>query len=173
MPPASPSPSPGKGSPPRGRCRALAAETAGHALKRGNAPGIEDLWEINTRYFRGQGAKFAGLLAQIPGAADIRPEEMEYLFEKDIIFNGRDITAVTRDYELTPSPWEIARMAGWLAWGAASRRFSLRSLRDLLSSVAAADRVARHYRVYPEDPAGFSAWRERAAALWASAGLGG
>lgn len=150
-----------------------AAEVAGRALKGNEIPTRQDLWEINTRYFRGQGARFAGLLAQLPGAAGVTAQEMDYLFAKDIIFNGPDITAVSRDYELRLSPWAVTRMAGWLGWGLASRRFSLRSLRDLLLSVIASDRVARHYRAFPEDPAAFTAWTERAAALWTRAGLPG
>lgn len=152
---------------------AIAAGVAGRALAGGGAPSLESLWDINARYFRDQGAKFAGLLAQLPGAAGVTAGEMGYLFEKDVVFSGPDITAVSRDYELRLSAWKAARMAGWLAWGLASGRFSASSLRDLLASVVYSDRVARHYRAYPRDPGGFPAWKEKAAALWGAAGLPG
>lgn len=150
---------------------AIAAEVAGRALRKDGIPTRSELWDINTRYFRDQGAKFAGLLAQLPGAAGVTASEMDYLFAKDIIFNGPDITAVSRDYELRLSPLAITRMAGWLMLGLLSGRFSLRSLRDLLASVLASDRVARHYRAFPDDPRDFDAWAEKAAALWAQAGF--
>jgi digeranylgeranylglycerophospholipid reductase len=151
---------------------AIAAEEADHALRKVGVPTREELWEINTRYFRDQGAKFAGLLAQLPGAAGVSAGEMDYLFEKDIIFNGPDITAVSRDYQLRLSPLAVARMAGWLLLGLSTGRFSLRSLRELLASVLVSDRVARHYRAFPDDPRDFDAWVARAEALWANAGLG-
>jgi flavin-dependent dehydrogenase len=150
---------------------AIAAEVAGRALLHDGIPTREGLWDINTRYFRDQGARFAGLLAQLPGAAGVTAGEMDYLFAKDIIFNGPDITAVNRDYELRLSPLAIMKMVGWLKWGLLTRRFSWRSLRDLLASVAVSDRVARHYRAFPDDPRALTEWAEQAASLWAKAGF--
>jgi hypothetical protein len=145
----------------------IAADVAGRLLRGGSGPlGRDSLWEINTRYFRGQGAKFAAMLAQLPGAAGMTAGEMDYLFEKDIIFSGPHITAVNRDYELRLSPWESARVAGWLAWGLLRRRISARSLKELLGSLAASERIARHYRLFPPDPGGFDEWRVRAEALY-------
>jgi digeranylgeranylglycerophospholipid reductase len=151
---------------------AIAVEEADRALRKDGVPTRAELWEINTRYFRDQGAKFAGLLAQLPGAAGVSAGEMDYLFEKDIIFNGPDITAVSRDYQLRLSPLAVARMAGWLLLGLSTGRFSFGSLRELLASVLVSDRVARHYRAFPDDPRDFDAWVARAEALWAKAGLG-
>ncbi len=148
----------------------IAAEEVARALRSGEGVlSRRDMWDINTRYFREQGAKFAGMLAQLSGAAGISAEEMEYLFEKDIIFNSRDITAVNRDYELRLSPWGSARVAGWMAWGLFTRSFSAKSLRGLLGSLAVSERIARHYRAYPADPDGFEPWRERALRLWRTA----
>lgn len=145
---------------------AIAAEEVARALRRSAGPLTrEELWGVNWRYFRGQGAEFAGMLAQLKGAMGLSADEMEYLFERDIIFNGRDITAVNRDYRLRLSPRESARVAGWLAWGLFTRRFSPGSLRSLLGSLAASERLARHYRAYPLQPGGFAEWRARAEAL--------
>lgn len=132
----------------------------------------KELWVVNARYFRGQGANFAGMLAQLTGAAGMAAGEMDYLFEKDIIFSGPHITAVNRDYELRLSLCESVRVAGWLAWGLLRRRLSARSMKELLNSLLAAESIARHYRAFPAGPGGFEEWREKADSLWARARAG-
>ena len=48
----------------------IAAETADAALRKG-CLSREQLWPLNVRYFRDQGAKFAGLMAQLVVAAEL------------------------------------------------------------------------------------------------------
>ncbi len=151
-------------------CR-IAAEEVHAALKRPRPLDRRSLWGINVRYFRDQGAKFAELLAQIPGAAGLSPGEQQYLFRKDIIFSSRELEEINRDYALSVSPANLARMGTLLAWGLLSRQFSLKSLRALLGSIAVSGKIARHYRSYPPAPEGFPAWKRRAEQLWARAGL--
>ena len=52
------------------------AEEIGKALKRSLIPTAEDMWNVNVRYQRTQGAAFAELLATMTGAVDCSPAEM-------------------------------------------------------------------------------------------------
>lgn len=130
----------------------------------------ESLWKINTEYFKGQGAKFAGLMAQIPGAAYIKPQDMDYLFERDIIFSGPEITEINKNYELRLSQRRILKIISELLRGTFNGKFSYRSMISLAKSIIASGRIVNHYEAFPEKPKDFSDWQRKAEKLWRKAG---
>ena len=87
------------------------------------------------RYFRDQGAKFAGILATVPSAANVTKRENSYLFEKDVIFSEDDLTGMNRDFEMHLTTGKILRIVGVIVLGLLSGNYSLASLKALLRSV--------------------------------------
>jgi len=64
----------------------IAADAIAEALGKDGYVSRDSLWEINVRYFRDQGAKFAGLLTQLSGVMDFREGEWNYIFEKGLLY---------------------------------------------------------------------------------------
>ncbi len=124
------------------------------------------LWDINVRYFRDQGAKFAGMLAQIPAAANVTMKENEYLFEKDVIFSAEDFSSMHQDFELHIPTKKLIRIALVLLWGIVTRRYSIQSFRSLLNSMEISGDIRKHYENYPESPEQFASWVKRAKSYW-------
>ncbi|MHA1448938.1 MAG: NAD(P)/FAD-dependent oxidoreductase [Candidatus Hodarchaeales archaeon] len=143
----------------------ISAEELDHALKSGDTS-RESLWRINTRYFRDQGAKFSELFAQLPAAAELSRKDVNYLFKKGVIFSGKALTNMNKDFENPISFTEIISMAFKLLWGVTSRQFSFKSLRKLLGALSVSGAMRKHYERYPEDPDDFVPWVEKAAKLW-------
>jgi digeranylgeranylglycerophospholipid reductase len=143
----------------------IAIEVAEKALKNNNLS-TSALWEINTRYFRDQGAKFAGMLAQIPAAANTTMKEMEYLFKKDVIFSAEDFTSMNRDFELHIPFKKMIRIALVLLWGVLTGNYSFQNFRTLLNSMEIAGDLRSHYEKYPKAPEQFALWVKRAKFYW-------
>jgi len=144
----------------------IAVEVVDQALKGGGYLDANALWPINVRYFRDQGAKFAGILATVPSAANVTRRENSYLFEKDIIFSEDDLTGMNRDFEMHLSTGKILRIVGVIARGLLSGDYSFASLRALLRSVRMSGRIRGHYESFPADRSGFTAWVDTAEDLW-------
>ncbi len=144
----------------------IALEVVEKALKKGDLS-TSALWEINVRYFRDQGAKFAGMLAQIPAAANVTMKENEYLFKKDVIFSAEDFTSMHRDFELKIPTGKLIHIALILIWGIITGRYSIQSFRSLLNSMGIAGDIRTHYENYPDDPDRFSSWVNKANSYWA------
>jgi hypothetical protein len=79
------------------------------------------------QYFRDQGAKFAGILATVPSAANVTREENSYLFRKDVVFSEDDLTEMNRDFEMHLTTRKILRIAGVLVLGLLTRAIPLRA----------------------------------------------
>jgi flavin-dependent dehydrogenase len=148
----------------------IAAEVVHGALKGGGRLGADSLWPINARYFRGQGAKFAGILATVPSAANATRRENSYLFSKDVIFSGEDLTDMNRDFEMHLTAPKILRIFGAVVRGLLTGHYSFAGLRSLLRSVRISGRIRDHYEAYPEDPSEFAPWVATAEDLWHRAG---
>lgn len=144
----------------------VAAEVVSDALKQSGYVDTKRLWPANTRYFRGQGAKFAALLGTLPGAAGLGRKENSYLFRKDVIFSTKDFTAMNTDYEVSMSFGRTLKVALVLLWGVLTGRFSFPAFRGLLKSLSLSGVLKRHYEDFPGSPEGFSSWVEKAADLW-------
>lgn len=134
-----------------------AAQVVVDALKDGKYPTKEALWKINTLYQRSEGAAYAGERATLIGAVDMSPEDNDFLFRKGIIFRSDD------------EP-EVTNLIGALLKGVAKGEFSLAAFKALASAALKGMRLEKHYRNYPETPAGYPAWEEKALKLWKKAG---
>jgi hypothetical protein len=126
----------------------------------------DSLWPINVGYFRDQGAKFAGILATVPSAANVSKRENSFLFRKDVIFSEEDLTAMNRDFELHLTTRKILRITGVIVLGLLSGNYTLEGLAALLRSVRVSGRIRGHYERFPTDRADFASWVDTAEELW-------
>ncbi|MHA1784943.1 MAG: NAD(P)/FAD-dependent oxidoreductase [Candidatus Helarchaeota archaeon] len=149
----------------------IAAEVANEALKNDGYITRDLLWEINVQYFRDQGAKFAENFAQLPGAANITANEMNYLFRKDIIFGEKELVELNRDFEMKLSKGKTLKIFGNMLWGLLSRNFSRKNLFGLIGSLGIAGKIRKHYEKFPEDITQFDTWVKKASKLWRKVGL--
>ncbi len=149
----------------------LASEVVDAALQTESYLSQELLWTINTQYFQDQGAKFAELLAQLPGAAETTAKEMNYLFQKNIIFNDEDLLSVNRDFEVKLSRGKTLKIVFKMLWGLLTRQFSRKHLFGLLNSLSVAGKIRQHYENFPDQQQQFHIWVEVAEELWRKAGL--
>ncbi len=149
---------------------AIAAEEFARAMKDGQYPDAKRVWHTNVRYQRGQGAKFAYLMATLIGAVNGTAEENDYQFKKDIIFSDHDLTAMNRDFGVTLGVSDVLSLVLKIVGGILTKNISTATVRSLLRSVKFAGRLQKHYENYPEDIAAFEAWKQEANELWASAG---
>jgi hypothetical protein len=143
----------------------IAAEVAAEALRKGDVSRA-GLWSYNPHYFRGQGAKFASGLAQLPAVAELGRRDVDYLFRQNIIFSSSDFEELNRNYEIGMGLGKLARTGLTLLAGVVTGRFGGTALKKFLSASMQAGKIRNHYRAYPESPAGFPDWAGRAASLW-------
>ncbi|MHA1215660.1 MAG: NAD(P)/FAD-dependent oxidoreductase [Candidatus Hodarchaeales archaeon] len=130
----------------------------------------EALWNINVRYFRDQGAKFAELLAQLPVAAGFSRKDVNFLFKNDIIFSGKALSSMNRDFENKISTFELLTMIRKFIWGVLTNQFSFRNLSKLLTTLSVSGKLRKHYEKYPVSPEGFELWAKKAQKLWDKVG---
>ena len=150
-------------------CR-IAVDVADEALRSGEYVSARSLWKINVLYFRGQGAKFAGILATVPAAANATREENSYLFRKDVIFSEEDLTDMNRNFEVHMTTGKILKILSAVILGLFTGNYSLTGLKALLRSVLVSGKIRSHYERYPEDPVALRDWVEKADHLWRKAG---
>lgn len=144
----------------------IAAEVIAAALSQGEA-GRAALWPYNTRYFRGQGARFAAGLAQLPATAELSRRDVDWLFHHGLIFTQADFEALNLQYEIPMDAAATVKMGLKMVGGLLSGGFSGESLRRLLAVSGKANKIKAHYQQFPEEPEGFAAWERTARALWA------
>ncbi|NHI93896.1 MAG: hypothetical protein EAX96_15515 [Candidatus Lokiarchaeota archaeon] len=149
----------------------IAAEIADEALKNEGYISRDLLWDVNVQYFRDQGAKFAENFAQLPGAANTTAKEMNYLFQKDIIFSEQDLLEVNRDFEIKMSFVKTIKLVGKMLLGLLSRNFSRKNLFGLVGALGTAGKIRKHYESFPKDVNDFDKWVEKAKKLWIKAGF--
>jgi len=143
----------------------IAAEVAVAALAQGE-PSRAALWPYNTRYFRGQGTKFAAGLAQLPATAELSRKDVDWLFHHGLIFTQRDFEAMNLHYEIPMDTAATLSMGLKMVGGALGGGFSAQSLRRLLAVSGLAGRIKKHYQQFPEEPGGFDEWQRTARRLW-------
>ena len=149
----------------------IAAEVADEALKNEGSVTRDLLWDINVQYFRDQGAKFAENFAQLPGAANTTAKEMNYLFQKDIIFSEQDLLEVNRDFEIKMNFAKTLKVVGKMLWGLLCRKFSRKNLFGLIGALGTAGKIRKHYENFPKDVNDFDSWVKKAEKLWKKAGF--
>jgi len=146
----------------------IAAEIAVASLEKGDVS-REALWPYNVRYFRKQGAKFAGGLAQLPVVAELTRKDVNYLFRHNIIFSSADFEELNREYEISMGTGKLIRISLGLVWGVLTGQFSSNSLKKFLSASGKAGQIKAHYLQYPDSPVEFPAWASKAIQLWEEA----
>ncbi|MDZ4131828.1 MAG: NAD(P)/FAD-dependent oxidoreductase [Dethiobacteria bacterium] len=149
---------------------AIAAEEFTRAMRDGQYPDAKSVWNTNIRYQRGQGAKFAYLMATLIGAVNSTAEENDYQFKKDIIFSEKDLTAMNRDFCVNLGPGDAIALVSKIVGGVLTKNISAAPVRSLLRSVKFAGRLQKHYENYPGDITAYETWKQKADNLWASAG---
>jgi flavin-dependent dehydrogenase len=145
-------------------CR-IAVDTADAALRTGDT-GRRALWGHNVRYFRDQGAKFAGLLAQLNIATGLSRSDINYLFKQDIIFSSFDFESMNRDFEVRLGPGRLLSVAMKLVKGRLGGALSKEGFGALLAAMKIAGKMRAHYEAYPEDPDRLDAWAAKARELY-------
>ncbi len=145
-------------------CR-IAVDTADAALRTGDT-GRRALWGHNVRYFRDQGAKFAGLLAQLNIATGLSRSDINYLFKQDIIFSSFDFESMNRDFEVRRGPGRLLSVAMKLVKGRLNGALSKEGFGALLAAMKIAGKMRAHYEAYPEDPDRLDAWAAKARELY-------
>ncbi len=143
----------------------IAVDVADRALKEGDVSSA-NLWAYNAQYQHGQGAKFAASMAQLPAVAELPRKDVNYLFHKGIIFTSADFEELNATYEMSMSTGKLIKIAATLLWGVLTGQFSFASLRKFLKASSLAGKAKAHYLAYPEDPAAFEEWVEKAKAVW-------
>jgi flavin-dependent dehydrogenase len=143
----------------------IAAEVSIAALRKGDVS-RDALWPYNARYFRGQGAKFAGGLAQLPVVAELTRADVNYLFRHDIIFSSADFEELNQNYEIHMGTGKLIKIGIGLLWGVVTGQFSFNSLKKFLSASGKSSQIKAHYLAYPESPDRFPVWTVEAKRLW-------
>ena len=143
----------------------IASEVIVDALDRGDAS-KKALWALNTRYFRDQGAKFMALFAQLPAAAELKRDDVNFLFSKDIVFSSADFEQMNEKFEVKMGMGKLIATAVSLIAGRLSGKLSKEGFSALLSAMGKANKIRKHYEAYPESPEGFAQWEKKARALW-------
>lgn len=124
------------------------------------------LWKINVQYFRNQGAKLAGLLSQIPDAANLSAKDVNFLFKKDIIFSSKDFGDMNQYYELKIDGKRMTKIAATFMGGLLSGKISLKAIRSMLGSMKISGEIREHYEQYPDQFLLFPEWKKKADKLW-------
>ncbi len=130
----------------------------------------KDLWEVNVHYFRNQGAKLAGLLSQIPEAANLSAEDVNFLFKKDIIFSSKDFEDMNQYYELKIDGKRMRKIAKTVIGGLLTGKLTFKAVKSMLGSMKMSGQVREHYEQYPDKILLFPAWKEKADKLWSKVG---
>jgi flavin-dependent dehydrogenase len=120
-----------------------------------------ELWGINPRYYRAQGALFAKNLAMLSGATDCTEAENDYEYAKGIIYE---------DHDEQGNSLERGNLVVKLLVGLVSGHISLSTLRKLLAASGIGEKIERHYLAYPASPEGLPDWIATAEELWKQAG---
>jgi len=146
----------------------IAADILEDSLHKEGYISREKLWNINVRYYRDQGAKFAGLFMQLSGILNFTEKEWNYLVKSNIIYRSRkgEIPEPNKEYEADMSFGEILKIALGLLAGVIKRKLSFKNVRKLLKANGLAGKIKKHYENYPDNPADFDDWVKKADELW-------
>jgi flavin-dependent dehydrogenase len=147
----------GEGVPYAWHLCSIAADEFGRCMKDGAYPSREAAWQVNVRYIRSQGAEFARNLAMLSGAVQCSPEENDYEFQHSIIFED--------DKDKGTGNLVVKLLKGLFSGG-----LSMKALGNLMGAAGIGGRIFKHYRSFPENPAEFGGWVQKAEALWGKAG---
>ena len=91
------------------------------------------------------------------GAVDMSPKDNDYMFRKGIVFRSDD------------EP-EVKNLPVALLKGVLKGEFSIHAFRALMSATLKGMALQKHYQNYPDTPAGYEIWKQKALKLWDKAG---
>lgn len=146
----------------------IASDVAGAVLKSGAEPTREALWPINKRYNDGQGKDFAAMLALLCRVVRHTEKANEFFFRHDVVFSQKILGGFADGMKFTPA--DVCKTVLFIAVGICSGKVKPGEIGQIFAGALNAGRLLFHYRDYPETPAGFEAWVQKADALWAKAG---
>ncbi len=148
----------------------IAADEAGRALSEPGTLTRERLWGVNKRYVEAQGKMYASMLATLIGAVSTSAAENDFFFSKDVVFSKKSFESMANDKPLVFSTGEMLRMALIMAGGVLAGKLRMGTIRSLLKGMNNGNAVLKLYSEYPDTPAGFDEWVQKADALWAKCG---
>jgi len=126
----------------------------------------ESLWPYNTRYFRGQGAKFAFLTAVLPALLSVSQGELEFFFSVPGLLAEEGSIALQQEYEVRADPTAIPGIVYAMIRGVAGGKLRPSSLAGLAYAGTVAAAIKALCRRYPQRPADFGAWARTVGPLW-------
>lgn len=148
----------------------IAAEVIDEALKSKEYISKEKLWNINVRYFRDQGAKFAALFTLLSGILNFDKKGWNYFLKKGLIYKTADdeddIPEPNKEYEEDMSFGELLRFLGSLIGGMITGKLSFKNVKRFLSVNGLSGKIKKHYEKYPENIKDFDEWVIKANELW-------
>ncbi len=147
----------------------IATEVIDKALQTPGYISRDLLWDINARYFKDQGAKFAMLFTQLSGILNFNEKEWGYFIKKGLIYKtGEDdeIPEPNKEYEEEMTLGELLKFIGKLLWGIIKRKLSFKHIKNLISANGLAGKIKKHYEHYPDNTDNFIEWVEKAQQLW-------
>ncbi len=147
----------------------IAVDIIDRELKKGGYLTRERLWDINTKYFRDQGAKFAGLFTQLSGILNFSKNEWNYFLKKGLIYKTEDkgkTPEPNKEYEEKMSIGELLVFLLKIVWGLTTRNLSYKNVKRLLRANGLAGKIQKHYEKFPENPDNFDSWVTNAEELW-------
>ena len=136
----------------------IASQEFGKAMQNGAYPLRENVWAVNVRYIKEQGAEFAKNLAMLSGAVSCTEKENDYEYQHSIIYEDDD------------EKGKGGSMIPKLLKGVLTGGISFAALGNLLSAAGSGEKIYKHYMAFPENIAGFDAWVQKAEKLWSKAG---
>ncbi len=147
----------------------IASDVIEENLKNGKDLTRDVLWEINVRYYRDQGAKFASLFTQLSGVLNFNEKEWNYFLKKGLIYQtgeGEDIPEPNKEYEEEMSMGEMLNFLFKILGGLFRRKLSFKHMKRLLQANGLAGKIKKHYENYPENIKEFDDWVRKSQELW-------
>jgi flavin-dependent dehydrogenase len=147
----------------------IASEIISNLLNAGKELSRESLWDVNVKYFRDQGAKFAGLFTQLSGVLNFNEKEWNYFLKKGLIYQtgeGEDIPEPNKEYEEEMTFGEMIKFIFKILGGLIHRQLSFKHMKRLLQANGLAGKIKKHYEKYPDEPRNFENWVKEAEILW-------
>lgn len=135
------------------------------ALEKGDCS-KKGLWPYNTAYFRGQGAKFAGVMGFLFEVNFFPAEDVDFLYRNKIIFSSADYEYLNLNYELDLPRERWAEVCEIIEKGVAGGEFNEKNFQRMKTLYDFAERLKAHYQAYPQTPDGIAEWGAKQKTLW-------
>ncbi len=162
------------------RMSKLVEDVIDKALRSGNYVSKELLWEVNTRYFRGDGADHAFLFMLTSLMYRLTEKEINFLFAKvRALFDPKtppvDLsttppkeaaveTPAKADFKI--STGKVIKIIFSVLGGLFTGKVSFRRVGQLFKAYKLGNRVKAHYQKFPDRPEDFDMWVQEAKVLW-------